>query len=140
MIDLLGTFTENSALGELTVVPMKHLILFSLLTLAAFAVSAHDTPCQVDLYQSQGQFNKAIQKPNNKDLNRIMSQQNLTLPEVMAKADRFKIVKLMPEEHVIEHEKETVVEELKIEPADVGTKLGGMFQLLIPAKLRNPAR
>ncbi|WP_154222627.1 hypothetical protein [Marinicella rhabdoformis] len=119
---------------------MKYLIIISFLTTVAFNASANDAPCEVNLYKSQGQFNKAVQQPGDKDLNRIISQRNLTLPEVMAKADRFKIVKNVPEEQVVVHDENEVVEGTEEDTPDMGSKLGGMFQLLIPAKLRNPAR
>lgn len=142
MIDLFSILKENVRLGGMTVEPMKYLILFSILTIVAFNASANDAPCEVDLYKSQGQFNKAIQQPDDKDMSRIISQKNLTLPEVMAKADRFKIVKSLPTEQLVIHGQNEMVESEKEEEdsLDMGSKLGGMFQLLIPAKLRNPAR
>lgn len=114
---------------------MKKYVIFTLFLLSAFAVSAKDVPCQVNL--QQGQFNKAIQKPGDKNLNQLIGRQNLTLPEVMAKADRFKIVQPKPVEQVVlQHQNE----EEQADSNSVASKLGGMFQLLVPAKLRNPAR
>ncbi len=140
LIDVLGGFLENGRLVRMTGLLMKHLILLILFLFAAMTVSANDTPCQVDLYQSQSQFNKVIQKPNDKNLIRLVNQTNITLPEVMAKADRFQIVKPVPEETLVSQEdEEEMVED--VEPSsDSSSILGGMFELLIPAKLRNPAR
>ncbi len=118
---------------------MKQCIFLLLFLLASFVVSANDTPCQVDLYQSQSQFNKAMAKSDNKNIERLLSQKNITLPEVMAKADRFKIIRKQPKEHVVQQQNGHIAAETP-EPVDTESKLGGMFELLIPAKLRNPAR
>ena len=120
---------------------MKHLILLTLFLFAAMTVSAKDTPCQVDLYQSQSQFNKVILKPNDKNLSRLINQKNITLPEVMAKADRFQIVKPQPlEQVVVQEDSGESDEDISTTNSDTSSILGGMFELLIPAKLRNPAR
>lgn len=118
---------------------MKQYIFLLFFLLASFVVSANDAPCEVNLYQSQSQFNKAMANSDNKNIERLLSQKNITFPEVMAKADRFKIVKKQPKEHVVQQQSGPIEVE-KSEPVDTESKLGGMFELLIPAKLRNPAR
>lgn len=122
-------------LGNIT---MRNLTLM-MLVLMATNVFATESPCEVELLKSQGQISKATNIGSRQKLETLFSSPSVSLPQVQAKAEDL-ITKTTVSETQVEAQK-TEWEELEEEEKTTsGSTLGTLFEFLIPAKLRNPAR
>jgi hypothetical protein len=104
----------------------KVVILISLLLLAGLS-HASDVSCQVD-----------VLKPK---MNATALQEEVSKPgEITVAEARLRLSKEDKEEQQEQETAQTDNEELPAETAKKESGLGNMFDILIPAKLRNPVR
>ncbi len=122
-------------LGNFT---MQKLTLMMLVMLATNAF-ATESPCEVELLKSQGQISKATNIGSQQKLEALFSSPSVSLPQVQAKADVMVNKTAVIEVPTETQKNEWESQEEEDKPAS-GSTLGTLFELLIPAKLRNPAR
>ncbi len=112
---------------------MKGITVFILMLTAATQTIANDNTCEIDILKSQGQLIKATSNPSGNDFNRISDHKPVSLPEVKATDIGTTLI-------TNDSNQDNWMEKVKDEDNGSGSKLGNMFELLVPAKLRNPSK